>query len=43
MVLAVQSEDDKLEAAAYKRFKRYLWREGEEPREFYAYDTLAHV
>lgn len=41
MVLAVQSEDDKLEAAAYQRFKRYLWREGEEPREFYAHDAVA--
>lgn len=41
MVLAVQSEDDKLEAAAYQRFKRYLWRKGEEPREFYAHETFA--
>jgi len=41
IVLAVQSEDEKLEAAAYQRFKRFLWRPGEEPREFYAHDALA--
>lgn len=35
MVLATQSEDDKLEAYAYHRFKRFLWRPGEEPSEFY--------
>jgi hypothetical protein len=40
MVLATQSEDDKLEAYAYQRFKRFLWRPGEEPREFYAHDAL---
>jgi hypothetical protein len=39
MVLAVQAEDDKLEAAAYQCFKRYLWRPGEEPREFHAHDA----
>jgi hypothetical protein len=38
MVLATQSEDDKLEAFAYQRFKRFLWRPGEEPREFYAHE-----
>jgi len=43
MVLAVQSEDDKLEAAAYQRFKRYLWRKGEEPFEFYSHEALATV
>lgn len=41
MVLATQSEDDKLEAYAYQRFKRFLWRTGEEPREFYAHDDVA--
>lgn len=40
MVLATQSEDDKLEAFAFQRFKRFLWRPGEEPREFYAHDAL---
>jgi hypothetical protein len=34
MLLATQSEDDKLEAFAYERFKRFLWRPGEEPHEF---------
>lgn len=38
MVLAVQSEDDALEAFAYQRFKRFLWRPGEEPGEFYQHD-----
>jgi hypothetical protein len=41
MVLATQSEDDRLEAYAYRRFKRFLWRPGEEPREFYAHDDVA--
>jgi len=41
MVLATQSEDDKLEAFAYQRFKRFLWRPGEEPREFYAHEVLS--
>lgn len=41
MVLATQSEDDKLEGFAYQRFKRFLWRPGEEPREFYAHETLS--
>lgn len=35
MVLATQSEDATLEAFAFERFKRFLWRPGEEPREFY--------
>jgi hypothetical protein len=39
MVLCVQSEDDVLEAFAYERFKRFLWRPGEEPNEFYGHDT----
>jgi hypothetical protein len=34
MVLATQSEDAKLEAHAYQRFKRFLWEAGEEPAEF---------
>jgi hypothetical protein len=37
MVPATQSEDDKLEAFAYQRFNRFLWRPGEEPQEFYAH------
>jgi hypothetical protein len=41
MVLATQAEDDKLEAYAYQRFKRFLWRPGEEPREFYTHDARA--
>lgn len=41
MVLATQSEDHKLEAYAYQRFKRFLWRPGEEPREFYTHDAVA--
>lgn len=35
MVLAMQSEDDALEAFAFQRFKRFLWRTGEEPQEFW--------
>jgi hypothetical protein len=35
MVLATQSEDPALEAFAFERFKRFLWRPGEEPREFW--------
>jgi hypothetical protein len=35
MVLATQSEDLKLEGAAFTRFKRFLWQPGEEPEEFY--------
>jgi hypothetical protein len=38
MVLATQSEDDDLEAFVYQRFKRFLWRPGEEPTEFYKHD-----
>jgi hypothetical protein len=34
MVLATQSEDATLEAFAFERFKRFLWRPGEEPQEF---------
>ncbi len=34
MVLATQSEDPKLEAYAYQRFKRFLWQPGEESVEF---------
>jgi uncharacterized membrane protein YgcG len=37
MVLATQSEDPRLEAFAYQRFKRFLWQPGEEPREFHRY------
>jgi hypothetical protein len=35
MVLAAQSEDPALEAFAFERFKRFLWRSGEEPQEFW--------
>lgn len=35
MVLATQSEDPKLEAAAFSRFKNFLWQPGDEPKEFY--------
>lgn len=35
MVLATQSEDPALEAFAFERFKRFLWRPGEEPPEFW--------
>lgn len=35
MVLATQSEDPKPEAFAFQRFRRFLWLQGEEPREFY--------
>jgi hypothetical protein len=35
MVLAAQSEDPALEAFAFDRFKRFLWRPGEEPAEFW--------
>jgi len=35
MVLATQSEDPALEAFAFDRFKRFLWRPGEEPAEFW--------
>jgi hypothetical protein len=35
MVLATQSEDPALEAFAVERFKRFLWRPGEEPQEFW--------
>ena len=35
MVLATQSEDDKLERFAFERFRRFLWQPGEEPPEFY--------
>src|SRR5207302_707583 len=31
MVLATQSEDPALEAFAFQRFKRFLWRAGEAP------------
>jgi hypothetical protein len=41
MVLATQSEDPKLEAHAYKCFKRFLWQPGEEPAEFQEYETAA--
>lgn len=39
MVLAVGAEDSKLESHAYHRFKRFLWRPGEEPREFYIHEN----
>ena len=35
MVLATQSEDPAVEAFAFDRFKRFLWRPGEEPHEFW--------
>jgi hypothetical protein len=41
MVLATQSEDRKLEAYAYHRFRRFLWLPGEEPHEFNEYDAAA--
>jgi hypothetical protein len=40
MILAIQSEDPKLEAFAYKRFKRFLWQPGEEPIEFLEHETI---
>jgi len=39
MILATQSEDDKLEAHAYRSFKRFLWQVGEEPIEFQRYEA----
>lgn len=39
MVLATGAEDAKLEAHAYHRFKRFLWRPGEEPEEFYSHEN----
>lgn len=39
MVLATQSEDQKLEAAAFKRLKKFLWQPGEEPKEFFEHDS----
>lgn len=39
MVLATQSEDPRLEAAAFNRFKHFLWQPGEEPQEFYQYSN----
>jgi hypothetical protein len=38
MVMAVQSEDERLERYAYRRLKRFLWRKGEEPREFWGHE-----
>jgi hypothetical protein len=34
MVLATQSEDPKLEAVAFERFKQFIWQPGQEPPEF---------
>jgi hypothetical protein len=34
MILATQSEDEKLEKFAFEQFKRFLWQEGEGPQEF---------
>lgn len=34
MILATQSEDEKLEKFAFQQFRRFLWKEGEEPEEF---------
>jgi hypothetical protein len=34
MLLATQSEDEKLEKFAFQQFKRFLWQEGEGPQEF---------
>jgi hypothetical protein len=34
MILATQSEDEKLEKFAFQQFKRFLWQQGEEPQEF---------
>jgi hypothetical protein len=41
MILATQSEDDKLEAHAYRCFKHFLWQKGEEPIEFQEYEAAA--
>jgi hypothetical protein len=35
MILATQSEDEKLEKFAFQQFRRFLWQEGEEPQEFW--------
>ena len=34
MILATQSEDEKLEKFAFQQFKRFLWQESEGPQEF---------
>jgi hypothetical protein len=34
MILATQSEDEKLEKFAFQQFKRFLWQDGEGPQEF---------
>jgi len=39
MVLAMQSEDPRLDAFAFQRFKRFLWQPGEEPGEFRQFAT----
>lgn len=39
MVLATQSEDKKLEAEAFDRFKKFLWQPGDEPKEFYMHEA----
>ncbi len=41
MMLATQSEDGLLEAYAFQRFKRFFWRPGEEPEEFYESSALS--
>ncbi|MBK9520513.1 MAG: hypothetical protein IPO13_02635 [Rhodocyclaceae bacterium] len=37
MILATESEDEKLEEFAFHRFRRFLWKIGEEPTEFHVY------
>lgn len=39
MILAVQSEDSKLEGFTYEWFKDYIWLSGEEPPEFRDYEA----
>jgi hypothetical protein len=39
MIFATQSEDPKLEAVAFERFKQFMWQPGEEPKEFLQHDT----
>lgn len=38
MVMAVQSEDELLERFAYHSFKKFIWLQGEEPKEFWHHD-----
>jgi hypothetical protein len=38
MVMAVQSEDEKLERFAFKQFRKFIWVTGEEPKEFWHHE-----